>query len=235
METRDIGGRKKIPYRGVERRGLVHALARFIVYDNSLLYSKIKYSAAVIKRFILSLLAIGLLTSAAKGDMILTLSDDGFNLTMTLTGDYDFSDLTPASESGLGFPALIVPSAGIFGWETGDAPGYTVTYSGSLSGTGVAFDPTSSSVTTPMWFYTSQSTIYLSSAFPTVGTVNNTAVFSGVTLASLGMIAGQTMTATWQGGSATISTIQAVPEPSTWALVAVGSVVAFWRLRRWSA
>ena len=183
----------------------------------------------MIKRFLLSLLAVGMLTSVAKGELILTIADDGFNLIMTMTGSYDLSAATQNGSFGLGSSAWVAPSFGVFGWEAIPGPGYEATFTGSITSTGYATVPTNVSTTTPIFFYGDVSRIVLQGGSPLIGSVNNTAVFEGVTLSSLGMVAGESMTVSWQGDSATI---QVVPEPSTWTLMAVGAVAAFWRLRR---
>jgi hypothetical protein len=183
-------------------------------------------------------LALGLIACTAKGEIFITISDDGSDLTMRATGSYDISALTPAVNpfAFLGINATVAPSVydGIYGWETGPCVAYTVSFSDSLTGT-VQTDAASSVTTdTPFFFvvnYFGSSYFVLSTGTPTFGTVDETAVFENETIASLGMVVGESVTASWAGDSATI---QVVPEPATVGLMVLGGCTVLFRKRkRW--
>lgn len=183
-----------------------------------------------------ALLALGFFASVAKGEFTLTISDDGTNLTMRAIGSYDVSALTPVTDpfTQLGANATVAPTvhAGLYGWETGAGVAYTLSFSGTLTGTGQAVPASSVTTNTPFYFVTNflgTSYFILASGAPTSGTVDETAVFNNVTIASLGMVQGQSVTASWGGDSATI---QVVPEPTTIGLMIVGGCAVLFRSRR---
>lgn len=177
---------------------------------------------------------LGSLAVGAEAAITVTILEDGTGLTMQATGSYDLSTITPVGGANLGRVAAIIPAGmgDVYGWETGTSSQRfnVTTTSGNITGTGVAVFPTNSTTTNP--FYLLSSAVVLQNGAPSVGTVNETAFFAGVTLASLGMTAGDTMTLTWSGDSATITT-GIVPEPSSSALLGLGCLtLAFRRSRR---
>ncbi|MFC0019428.1 PEP-CTERM sorting domain-containing protein [Roseibacillus persicicus] len=162
----------------------------------------------------------------------MSIYDDGTDLTMTAIGAYDFSALTPSVASiQLGANASASPGilGGVFGWETTTAANsFRVEFSKGLTGTGSLFSASSVSTSSPFFFYSTfnfQRTYYLQmvDTAPLIGSVNETAVFHGATLSSLGMVEEETVFVTWAGDSAIIQTFS-VPEPSHIFLVSFGAL-----------
>lgn len=198
-----------------------------------------------VTRFIAPVVAAAIcsLTQFACGEIVMTITDDGTDLTMQAVGDYDFSGLVSISDA-LGKEAVIGPAlnGGTFGWETGGPSiAYSVAFSGGLTGSRAAINPSAMRNSIPFYFNIGNGTIHFASgasAAPPSGTVNETAVFSGMTLATLGMVAGETIEVTFETGDggldqvvvATITTAS-VPEPSSMILFGMAGLVA-WRRRR---
>jgi hypothetical protein len=166
-------------------------------------------------------------SGGANAVIIMTITDDGTDLTMTATGNYDFSLVAQDPDDGaLGTNAAVAPGffSGIYGWETGTPQNtFTVAYSGTLTGTSNAFPADSISISNPFFFDLGDSNISFNDSAPIVGTVNNTAIFFNKTLASLGMVAGESVTVTWAGGSAIIQT-SVIPEPSSTLLLGLSAL-----------
>jgi hypothetical protein len=163
--------------------------------------------AITMKNLLRSLLACGFLAmmpAASNAAIIMNIYDDGVDLFMTATGSYDFTNAATGSVSGLGENAAVAPTALLFGWETGDGTtvGYSATYTGVLTGTLNAFPATSTTTTNPFFFWPLSNAIEVEIGNPLVGLVNETAVFSGTTFASLGMLPGETVTVSWGNGGA---------------------------------
>jgi hypothetical protein len=156
-------------------------------------------------------------------DIVMNIWDDGTNLYMSAAGTYDMTNAASAATfSGLGVNAAVGPTFPLYGWETdlgGGSLGFAATFSGVLSGAVDVFPATSTTTTTPFFFSSFTNELYFASGASLTGSVNEFAIFNGVTLASLGMVAGQTVTASWGTGGinerGSISTIAAVPEPAT--------------------
>lgn len=181
-----------------------------------------------VRNFAAILIVFGSFAGGVNAAILMTITDNGTDLTMTATGTYDFSSMTPNFDGGsaLGANAMVGPSvSGVYGWETGAGQNvFTVSYSGVLIGSSFAFPADSTSVTIPFYFVVSNSEIRFSSTTPLVGSVNESAIFSGTTVAGLGMVAGESVTITWAGDSATIQTLS-IPEPSstlTYGVAALG-------------
>lgn len=160
-------------------------------------------------------------------DIVMNIWDDGTNLYMQATGSYDFSNVTPNSGAGLGANAKIGANQ-FYGWEAELGSGtesYTIAYIGALTGTGTISPATTVTNSTPFFFFQNTSSIVLPTGTPNVGTVNESAVFNGTTLAGLGMLPGETVTVSWGTGGAneggSINTFAPVPEPST-AILGIG-------------
>ena len=185
---------------------------------------KIKCIGKMMWMPVVALVAVLLVSERADAEIIMTIGDDGTDLTMTATGSYDLSLLEPsASTLLLGANALVGPSKNSFGWDTGgegDPQEYSVEFIGSFTGTGLAISATSTTGTSPFFFYGPGGLMSLPAGAPQIGEVNETAIFAGVTLASLGMVAGETINVVWEGDSAIIQTI---PEPASVGLVALVS------------
>ncbi len=168
------------------------------------------------------------LAGGANAAILLTITDDGTDLTMTATGSYDFTAVGDnGTDQALGANAGVLPttSGGLYGWEVTEATiSFTVSYSGALTGTSNVFPADSITTTNPFFFDSSRSVIRFTEGTPLLGTVNETAVFNSITLASLGMVAGESVSVTWAGDSATIQTVASVPEPSSAILLGLGAL-----------
>lgn len=180
------------------------------------------------KSIYLALLAVLLSPIAANADIIMTITDDGTDLTMIATGTYDNSGLSAIGSTSLGINAIVGPQQCCYGWETGvgTSVNYAASYSGSLTGTSNTF-PTSADVITgsnPFFFWHSANRIAFQSSAPLIGSVDESATWYGVTLASLGMVAGESITVSWGNNTGIIQTFaaQSVPEPGTLALLGIG-------------
>lgn len=164
-----------------------------------------------------TLITFGSLAGGASAAIVVNITDNGVNLTMTATGTYDFSSLTPNSGSGLGANAGVGPAidSGGYGWEASGV-GYILSpFSGTLTGLSNAFPASFVSTTNPFWINVATSSISFGAGTLAVGSVNESATFNGATLASLGMISGQSISATWTGGDSITIQTSAVPEPSS--------------------
>jgi len=182
-----------------------------------------------------ALCACGVLVSSARGSIMMSIFDDGTNLTMTATGTYDLSGVAPVASFESDFnSAFVTPYffGGLYGWSVGNnVLSYQVSFSASFTAGGALSTPppTSLSTNTPFYFQylsagaLSGPVIRFAQGTPNIGSVNETAFFANTTLADIGMVAGETVTVSWAGDSATIQTI-GVPEPSTVLLAAAGVV-----------
>jgi hypothetical protein len=171
-----------------------------------------------------TLITFGSLAGGADAAITVTITDDGTNLTMTATGTYDLSQVSPQLQTNLGVNAAIAPPfGGIYGWET-TYPSKAfagLAYSGMLTGTDFKFGADIVTTTNPFYFI--NDLIVFSNSAPLIGSVNESATFLNTTLASLGMVSGESVTATWAGGSATIQ-VGAIPEPSSALLLGLGAL-----------
>jgi hypothetical protein len=185
---------------------------------------KFNDTCSVARRLAVACLAVLFVSDRADAEIIMTISDNGTDLTMTATGSYDVSSLEPSiGNTFLGVNAVVVPTKGNFGWDTASEEGskeYSVEFIGDLTGTGGAAPATSTTGTSPFFFLQTESILSLPGGAPSTGEVNETAVFAGVTLASLGMVAGESMNVVWEGDSAVIQTI---PEPASLGLIGLVS------------
>lgn len=162
-------------------------------------------------------LMLALTPAFAYSDIVMNIWDDGTNLYMSATGAYDLTNAPVIGSNSLGANAAVAPTYPIFGWETGPANIYAAAYSGVLSGTSDAFPASSTSTTNPFVFAESVGGILMGGGL--TGSVNEFATFNGVTLASLGMVAGETVTVSWGDGGVNergaIKTLATVPEPGS--------------------
>lgn len=183
----------------------------------------------------LAALAIIAAAPQACAAISVVISDNGTDLTMVATGSYDLTNALLIGNGGVGVNAVVLPAigGGFYGWETtDDGFAYSAVYTGTLAGTGNAYGAITASANIP--FHVVRGFDYITFGFgaPTMGTVNNTATFANTTLASLGMVAGQSMTGTWGlGGADETITITTVPEPSALLLSALGSLFFLRRKR----
>jgi hypothetical protein len=162
---------------------------------------------------------------AATADIILTITDDGTDLMMLATGTYDNTGLAVVGSTSLGANAAVANIC-CYGWETagsGTTNNFAASYSGSLTSSDSVYPADLVSTTNPFFFYIFADLIAFQSSAALIGSVNESATFFGVTLASLGMVAGESITATWGGNNGTIQTFAtSVPEPGTLALLGIG-------------
>ena len=181
-----------------------------------------------------ALISFGSLVGGVNAAIVISITDDGTNLTMTATGTYDFSLLTSTSGSILGANAAVAPtiSSGGYGWEANGVRYTLLPFSGILTGTVNAYPATLVTTTNPFWIDVRNSQISFRTGTLAVGSVNESAIFNGVTLASLGMVPGESISATWNGGdSITIQTFP-VPEPSSALLFGFAAIGFAARRRR---
>jgi hypothetical protein len=193
--------------------------------------------------FAIALITFGPLAGKVDAAIILTLTDDGTDLTMRATGTYDLSGAEVSTRFEPDFPSAFASPfsyGGIYGWGVGqNVLSYKVDSVGSFtdnSGGATVPLPTSVSTTMPFYFQTLSpdgAVIRFAVGMPNSGTVNETAVWENTTLADLGMVPGETITVSWSGDGATIQTV-AVPEPSTSLLLGIFllSIAALRRRKR---
>lgn len=180
------------------------------------------------------------LSQSANSEIVMHISDDGTDLTMTATGSFNFFGMISLAGTDIGSPAVVSPidNGGTFGWSTGSpSSAYDVAFNGSLTGASNAIAPTSTSTTIPFFIRFDTGKIHFANSQDPSGVVDETATFEGVTLASLGMVSGESVEVFLGGAKggdqapiATITT-SSVPEPSSVMLFGIAGLVA-WRRRR---
>ena len=195
----------------------------------------------LLRTIVALLVASGSLIGEAHASIIMSLTDDGTDLTMRATGTYDLSGAQVSTRFEPDFPSAFASPfsyGGIYGWGVGqDVLSYKVNSAGSFtdnSGGLTVPDPTSVSTSMPFYFQTMSpdgAVIRFALGTPNSGTVNETAIWEDTTLADLGMVPGETITVSWSGDSVTIQTI-AIPEPNSVALLIIGGVGVFYTRRR---
>ena len=172
-----------------------------------------------------TLITFGSLVGGADAAITITITDDGTNLTMSATGTYDFSAASiPTNQNhALGTESACAPSIGVYGWETGAGSNtFAISSSGSLTATDSKFPADSATTTNPFFIDLNNGIIVFKSSAPLTGSVNESATFLNTTLASMGMVSGESMTVSWTGDSVTIQT-SAIPEPSSALLLGLGA------------
>lgn len=186
----------------------------------------------------LALFLSGLFGGTAQALIIISITDDGSDLTMTATGSYDFTGTASAAAPDyVPEGAYLAPQSGveIYGWSGGlgavaPATIFPVVKSGILTSDPGAITTTDIETTFPMIFLLNAASNYVQvvDTAPLSGTVNESALFSGETLASLGMVAGQSITVTWDGDNLDptmrMAIIQTSPIPEPTSAVLLGSL-----------
>lgn len=179
-------------------------------------------------KYVVVVLVISVSHYANAGLIIMSINDNGTDLTMTATGDYDNTGLINQSGLTLGVNAAIAGTLPIFGWETNSSNNnFNAIYSGTLTANSNAFPASSVSTTTPFFFANIVNTISFSDTASLIGTVSESAIFENTTLASLGMISGESITVSWGENQAIIQTNLAqikVSETSAIAMFFLGIV-----------
>lgn len=188
------------------------------------------------KKAILVAAAAAALTAGASAQITINVWDDGTDLFMGATGNYDMSNQAVNTRfSGLGLNATMWPATNLHGWETNlgnGSIGYDMVQNGTLTGANGPSGANFVSNSNPFFIF--GNTIHFDVNAPVVGSVNELARFDGVTLASLGMILGESASFSWgNGGAAEGGTLNAVliPAPASVALLGLGGLVATRRRR----
>jgi MYXO-CTERM domain-containing protein len=187
----------------------------------------------IVQKCILTTVGAATLTMSANADITMNIWDDGVNLYMSATGTYDMTNATSSnSYAGLGANALMWASTEAYGWETWGtdetSQGFVATYTGLLTGGDSSPTATTVSTTNPFFFANLSSEIYFESTASLTGSVDELAIFSGATLASLGMVAGETVIVSWGNGGldegGTINVLGAIPAPGALALLGLAGL-----------
>jgi hypothetical protein len=191
----------------------------------------------IVQKCILTAVGAAALTMSANADITMNIWDDGTDLYMSATGTYDMTNATPSnSYGGLGAEALMWAGTEGYGWETsysGSSQGFAATYSGGLTGGDSSYLPSFVSTTNPFFFAGITNEIYFEGTASLIGSVDELAIFSGETLASLGMVAGETVTVSWgNGGLDERATINVLGIPAPGALALLGLAGLATRRRR---
>jgi hypothetical protein len=181
---------------------------------------------------------VGSVTSAppAQAAYVLTIEQEGPNVVTTGSGSFDLTDLT-AVAMGFAFSDFMSPAGAVIDTGLGAYTIYSavlqgptnfgdghVTGASSASGDFVSLDGVASEIFVPGL------TGEYKSGSPISG---STATYDDATFASLGVRPGVYVWKWGSGANADSFTVDAVPEPSTWALVGVGFLgLAAVRIRR---
>jgi hypothetical protein len=191
----------------------------------------------IVQKCILTTVGAAALTMSANADITMNIWDDGTDLYMSATGDYDMTNATPNSSNFLGVNAVMWADTGLFGWESGGTDEtsqvFAATYTGSLTATSDLYPADSVSTTNPFFFANLLGQIYFESTASLIGSVDELAIFNGYTLASLGMVSGETISVSWgNGGFNEGATINTLPIPAPGALALLGLAGIATRRRR---
>jgi hypothetical protein len=186
------------------------------------------------KLFTAALLGFVALSSSAKAELVIDITQQGSNVVATGTGTVDTSDLTHVA-TGAG-TAAVFGSSGTLVINSGNFVAYTVSGPTSFGSVGGA-DASSSSGSVFGLFGSFQQMIlptgYISGSF-----ISGTDQFNNTTIAGLDLTPG-TYTYTFGTGQdadsvvVNIGNVSAVPEPSTWAMLILGFMgIGFMAYRR---
>lgn len=181
--------------------------------------------------FVLIATSVALDSAPGYADITMNIFDDGSDLFLVASGNYDLTNAVFSKNgTNLGANAAVAGACcEAYGWETGflTTTRYEAVFSGALTATGDAFPATATITNTPFFFWGLGESINFVSSNPMVGSVNEWAVFENVTVASLGMVPGESITVSWGNDGmnerGTINVGFSVPEPSS-VLMGVGGV-----------
>ena len=171
---------------------------------------------------------LGISGFANAGLITMLITDNGTDLTMTATGDYDNTGLTNLGAIQVGVKAFVFSGSQYYGWDI-IGTRFAADHIGVLTGTGSVSTHILSDISgnTPFWFNGNNDYIVFGSAL--IGTVNQSAVINNATLSSLGMLEGESINVTWGDNQLIIMTTPInkqvpVPAPSTLAALALGLI-----------
>jgi MYXO-CTERM domain-containing protein len=187
----------------------------------------------IVQKCILTTIGAAALTMSANADITMNIWDDGVDLYMSATGTYDMTNATTTTTySGLGTNAVMWAGTELYGWESwgtdSTSQSFVATYTGLLTGGDSSITASSVSTTNPFFFANFIGEIYFESTASLTGSVDELAIFSGETLASLGMVAGETVSVSWGNGGldegGTINVLGAIPAPGALALLGLAGI-----------
>ncbi len=195
----------------------------------------------------LAAVAMLLLCSAARADILITFSDNGTLTTATITGSVDLGPLgTPTAPNAFQPTRQLSPINGWFTNATSQVKRYDSTSFSSASGTG--YGTGGSAVTTGVGssisgdtfgFAVSTGQLAIDSRYISNSPLNGSMTLVG-TIASLGInpftqyaFSRSTGGGTGVSQTITLQTVSVVPEPSAFALMGLGVAgLALWRRRK---
>jgi hypothetical protein len=178
------------------------------------------------KLFAASLLGIAALSTSAKAELVIDITQQGSNVVATGFGTLDTTDLTSASTSSPAsagvngndaFVTIGSGSAAVYGGFSGPA-------SFGSGGSGFAASSTSGSV---FGIFAGGPSLFAPTGYTSGSFISGSATYDSTTIAGLDLTPG-TYTYTWGTGPdadslvVNIGTVSPVPEASTWAMMLLG-------------
>lgn len=203
-------------------------IERFCLF-NCLTDSFKKKVVIIMKKILVTFVILVITSFSTQASIIMSIWDDGNDLFMQATGTYDNTGLDFATIGGLGANAAVAGSICCFGWETGSfSSAFNAVYSDAITASESVFPATTVATSNPFIFVPLTNEVVFEQNAPVSGSVDEFASFAGVTVASLGMVAGESTTITWGTNTGMIEilgeveTSQPVPAPHSIALIALG-------------